>query len=166
MKNSVSIWYAVILSMTLTSCFQTKDGKPAQAIHPDKPIIVPEVNPSGQTVSQAESPTEPKFQATTKDQSKLACIQSLCGTEYVLTPEYVKHPAVLEEKLKVIENKLGRTIELKMGQSIKNHMTAGDALKAISPNKIANIEFTREQIGFLNAFKYLNQIKSYYSSLE
>ncbi len=172
MKNSVSIWYAVFLSVTLTSCFQTKDGKATKLTEPEKPIVVPQLNPKEQTTAE-KTPThsvptvQPKTEGeVSKDQSKLACIHSVCGTEYVLAPEYNKHPEVLDKNLKVIEDKLGRSIELKMGQTIKNHMIAGDVLKAITPDQISGIQFASEQIGFLNAFKYLGQIKSYYSSLE
>jgi len=168
-KNSVSIWYTLVLAMTLTSCFQTKDGSPTKAATADKPIVVPQLDPKSPAPAEElaipvkEKPVETK---TTKDQSKLACIQSVCGNDYALTPDYVRRPEIFENNAKVINEKLGRSLEIKMDQTVKNHLSAGAAIKAITPSQISHIQFSSEQIGFLNAFKYLNEIKKYYSSIE
>ena len=161
MKNSVSIWYGVIFSLFLTSCFETKESNNVKSVTADKPIVVPQFEPT------SVSPTSEKnINLTEQDQSKLACIQSICGTEYILTPEYVKHPAILENSLKIVEQKLSRSIELKMGQTIKNGLITGNVLKEITPSRLSGIQFTPEQIGFLNALNYLKKIGSYYSALE
>ncbi|MBC7754950.1 MAG: hypothetical protein H7Z71_11980 [Moraxellaceae bacterium] len=162
MKNSVSIWYGVIFSLSLTSCFQTKESNNVKSEAADKPIVVPQFDP----IPASPVANDLKQKMDEKDQSKLACIQSICGTEYAFTPEHAKHPEILEKSLKIIDDKLGRIIELKMGQTIKNGLTTGNVLETMTPSRIQGTQFTPQQVGFLNAFKYLKNIKNYYSSLE
>lgn len=99
-----------------------------------------------------------------EDESKMACVHSLCGTEYPFKKPSEKNPEKIPNYLKIVTEKNGRNVQLLMGQVIKNEQYLNKLVNATIATKPDAIKFSTEQVGFINAFKYLNNI--YFEALE
>jgi len=98
------------------------------------------------------------------DQQNQACAVSLCGTQNLLSHPFETQPSLNESTLQTIQPILKKNLENYMGRLIRQYAQLDQSIKKLQNSTTLNL--TPEQIGFLQAFSYIQRITELWPALE
>lgn len=115
--------------------------------------------------AQATNNSPAQFSLNTlMDQQNQACAVSLCGTQNLLSHPFETQPSLSESTLQNIQPILKKNLENYMGRLIRQYAHLDQSIKKLQNSTALN--FTQEQIGFLQAYSYIQRITELWPALE